>query len=74
MLIPLFMVLGLSCCGGEPEQAAIYCYRTLARPDCHAAPLAGERHRLIGYYGPSPDRVSGLAAPPAEPDYEFPHQ
>lgn len=59
LLTMLFLSIGLSCCGGEPEPMTIYCYRTLAAPDCHAAPLPGERHRLIGYYGPSPESTHG---------------
>lgn len=27
-----------------------FCYRTLAEVDCHAAPLAGEANRLVGFY------------------------
>ncbi|MGF1628723.1 MAG: hypothetical protein ACFCUT_04580 [Kiloniellaceae bacterium] len=27
-----------------------YCYRTLADVDCHAAPLAGEESRRVGFY------------------------
>jgi hypothetical protein len=30
----------------------IYCYSTLADPDCYAAPVAGWEHRLIAQYGP----------------------
>jgi hypothetical protein len=30
----------------------IYCYSTLADPDCHAAPVAGWEHRLIAQFGP----------------------
>jgi hypothetical protein len=25
----------------------VWCYRTIADPDCYAAPLPGEAHRLI---------------------------
>jgi hypothetical protein len=35
---------------GEP----IYCYGTLADPDCYSEPQAGAENRLIGYYGPQP--------------------
>lgn len=38
----------------EPEpQARLaerYCYRTLAEVDCHAAPLAGEERRRVGFW------------------------
>lgn len=33
------------------EPPAIYCYHTLAGPDCYAQPLPGEYDRMIGYYG-----------------------
>lgn len=29
---------------------AIYCYRTLATPECYPAPQDGEELRLIGYF------------------------
>lgn len=32
--------------------APIYCYSTLADPDCYAAPVPGWEHRLIAQYGP----------------------
>jgi hypothetical protein len=32
----------------------IYCYETLAKPDCYAQPLPGEYNRMIGFYGPQP--------------------
>lgn len=35
---------------GEP----LYCYGTLADPDCYAEPQPGWEGRLIGYYGPKP--------------------
>lgn len=38
----------------------VYCYATLADPDCYAAPVAGWERRLISYYGPPPDDVAAL--------------
>jgi hypothetical protein len=35
---------------GQP----LYCYGTLADPDCYAEPQPGWEGRLIGYYGPKP--------------------
>lgn len=34
--------------------SAVYCYRTLAKPDCFAEPQSGAENRLISYYGPQP--------------------
>ena len=34
----------------EVTLAARYCYRTLARVDCHAQPLAAEASRLVGFF------------------------
>jgi hypothetical protein len=63
----LLLPLSLAGCGGlidwsddtTPPQASvtgepIYCYGTLADPDCYAEPQAGAENRLIGYYGPKP--------------------
>jgi hypothetical protein len=40
----------------DPHPTLIYaerpCYRTLADVDCHAAPLAGEETRRVGFYDP----------------------
>ena len=33
---------------------AVYCYATLATPECHEWPLRGAETRLVGYYGPAP--------------------
>jgi hypothetical protein len=37
--------------GSEPvwlvEKGKVYCYRTLAEPDCYALPLRGAEERLI---------------------------
>jgi hypothetical protein len=30
----------------------VYCYSTLADPECYAAPVAGWEHRLIAQVGP----------------------
>lgn len=38
----------------------VYCYATLADPDCYAAPVAGWERRLISYYGPPPYDVAVL--------------
>ncbi|MBW7849979.1 MAG: hypothetical protein H3C38_05740 [Rhodospirillales bacterium] len=54
MIALVLLLAGLSGCGGD-KPAPIYCYRTLAAPDCYAQPQPGEAHRLIGYYGPPPD-------------------
>ncbi len=34
----------------EVMLAARYCYRTLARVDCHARPLAAEASRTVGFF------------------------
>ena len=36
------------------EPAPVYCYATLGREECHAAPVVGEATRLRGYVGPVP--------------------
>ncbi len=42
----------LGACGPEPgpELAARYCYRTLAKVDCHAQPLPGAEGRRVGFF------------------------
>jgi hypothetical protein len=30
----------------------VFCYATLADPDCYAAPVPGWEHRLVAQYGP----------------------
>jgi hypothetical protein len=30
------------------ERGKVYCYRTLAEPDCYARPLSGADHRATG--------------------------
>jgi hypothetical protein len=42
----------LAGCAAEPElwraeRGVVWCYRTLAAPDCHPWPLPGEEDRLI---------------------------
>ncbi len=32
----------------------VYCYATLAEPECYAVPVAGWERRLIAHYGPRP--------------------
>lgn len=39
----------------ESTLVARYCYRTLARVDCHAQPLAAEAGRRVGFF----DRPAG---------------
>jgi hypothetical protein len=48
-LIALALLAG---CAAEPEpwraeRGVVWCYRTLAAPDCHPLPLPGEEDRLI---------------------------
>lgn len=33
---------------------AVYCYSTLGKPDCYAAPVSGWERRLVAYRGPRP--------------------
>lgn len=47
----LILALGLSACSSHWSEDARHCYRTLARVDCHTAPLKGEESRLVGAYG-----------------------
>ncbi len=35
-------------------QPPVYCYATLAEPDCYAVPVPGWENRLIAAYGPRP--------------------
>lgn len=37
---------------GPPPAMDVWCYRTLARPDCLPEPLVGEAHRLEGAGNP----------------------
>jgi hypothetical protein len=57
----VFGVFGpVSCQPNQPETIAyveppaIYCYQTLAQPDCYAQPTPGDYNRMIGFYGPPP--------------------
>jgi hypothetical protein len=34
--------------------APLYCYATLAEPDCFPSPQPGEAGRLVGHYGTPP--------------------
>jgi hypothetical protein len=52
---------GVSACQpNRPEVVAfveplpVYCYQTLAKPDCYAQPVPGDFNRMIGFYGPPP--------------------
>lgn len=40
--------------GDVPAPYPLYCYDTLADKVCYASPLAREKDRLMGYYGPPP--------------------
>jgi hypothetical protein len=49
-VIALALLAG--CAAPEPplwlaERGVVWCYRTLAEPDCYRVPLAGAEHRLI---------------------------
>ena len=37
---------------GDQREPALYCYGTIAEPDCYGAPLTSEGDRLIGHSGP----------------------
>lgn len=80
----VLLVIGLSGCGGYEsayERAVydaerVYCYRTIADPDCYRAADPVSNRRLVNYYGPSPRRTEAPPAaeirldapPPAESD------
>ena len=40
-------------CTNTQQASKLYCYRTLARVDCHAAAVPGEQNRLVGFYDAS---------------------
>lgn len=44
----LILLSVLSGCSLGQEPVARYCYKTLARIDCHAQPLPGQDYRLVG--------------------------
>ena len=44
----LTLLAVLSGCSLVSGPEARYCYRTLARIDCHAQPLEGQDYRLVG--------------------------
>jgi hypothetical protein len=51
-LRPLIALALLAGCAPEPElwraeRGVVWCYRTLADPECHPFPLPGEEARLI---------------------------
>lgn len=57
----LWIALGplmlLSACAHEQKVAvipAVYCYKSLAKPDCYDAPQPDDRAGLVSYYGPPP--------------------
>ena len=50
-----------------PSPPKVYCYRTLADAECHAAPLPDGGTRLVGYDGGWPGINGGLAPTQAEP-------
>ncbi len=45
---------------------AIWCYRTIGRPDCRLEPVPGQEHRLIEG-GPQPPAAGPLIAPEPPP-------
>ena len=68
----VLLMIGLTGCGGYEtayERAVydaepVYCYRTVADPDCYRAADPASNRRLVNYYGPSPRRAK--APRPAE--------
>src|SRR5512134_3718820 len=61
----VLLMIGLAGCGGYEsayERAVydfepVYCYRTLADPDCYRAADPAAERRVVNYYGPSPRRT-----------------
>jgi hypothetical protein len=45
------------------EQLPVYCYQTLAKPDCYAQPMPGDFNRMIGFYGPPPIETPSVQMP-----------
>ncbi|HSO42738.1 MAG TPA: hypothetical protein VLR47_07850 [Rhodospirillales bacterium] len=68
----VLLIIGLSGCGGYEtayERAVyaaepVYCYRTIADPDCYRVADPASNRRVVNYYGPSPRRTK--APRPAE--------
>jgi hypothetical protein len=65
LVLPLVLLAG--CAAPEPpplwlaEDGVVWCYRTLADPDCYRRPLAGAEHRLTAaapqiYFAPRDPR------------------
>ena len=48
IVLSLTLLSALSGCSLGSGSEARYCYRTLARVDCHAQPLEGQDDRLVG--------------------------
>jgi hypothetical protein len=74
-LARLAVLLLLAGCAAEPEspplwlaeRGLVWCYRTLADPDCYRRSLAGAEHRLIAaapqlYFTPRDPRLQPLPA------------
>ena len=38
----------------RPETPSVYCYKTLADPECLPVFLPGQEYRLLSYFGPAP--------------------
>jgi hypothetical protein len=79
----VLLMIGLAGCGGYEtayERAVydaepVYCYRTVADPDCYRVADPASNRRLVNYYGPSPRRTEAprpaeirLDPPPADTD------
>jgi hypothetical protein len=79
----VLLMIGLAGCGGYEtayERAVydaepVYCYRTVADPDCYRLADPASNRRLVNYYGPSPGRTEAprpaeirLDPPPADTD------
>jgi hypothetical protein len=52
LIRPLIALALLAGCAPEPklwlaERGVVWCYRTLADPECHRFPVPGEEDRLI---------------------------
>ena len=68
----VLLMIGLTGCGGYEtayergvyDAEPVYCYRTVADPDCYRIADPASNRRLVNYYGPSPRRARALR--PAE--------